>query len=163
MHIYITNNTLSFDGYKVKCAVGKRGIGVKKKEGDLITPKGKFNILGIYYRKDRISRLKSKIKKIIINKRMGWCDDSASKYYNKLITFPFKYSAEKLYKKNNTYDIILVLNYNINPTIKYKGSAIFIHISKNNYQKTKGCIAIKKDVMKKIVNRINNKTKVEIN
>ena len=163
MHIFINNKKLSFSKYRVKCSIGKRGIGIKKREGDKITPRGKFKIDYILYRNDRVSNIDSAIKKRIIKKNMGWCDDPNSKDYNKLIKFPFKYRAEKLYKKNNTYDIILVLNYNINPTIKYKGNAIFIHISKNNYQKTKGCIAIKKDVMKKIVNRINNKTKVEIN
>ena len=64
--------------------------------------------------------------------------------YNKLIKFPFKYSAEKLYITNNIYDIILVLNFNINPIIKNKGSAIFIHIAKKNYKSTEGCIAVSK-------------------
>ena len=61
---------------------------------------------------------------------MGWCDDIRSTKYNKLIKYPFKYSSEKLYRRDNIYDIIVVLNYNINPTIKNRGSAIFIHIQK---------------------------------
>lgn len=61
---------------------------------------------------------------------MGWCDDPNSRYYNKLIRFPFKYRAEKLYKKENIYDAILVINYNTKPVIKGKGSAIFLHIAK---------------------------------
>ena len=93
---------------------------------------------------------------------MGWCDDYKSKKYNKLIKFPFKYHAEKLYKKNNTYDIIVVLNYNMNPVKKNKGSAIFLHIAKKNYQYTEGCIAIKKSDLKKILNVINKKTIVKI-
>ena len=72
---------------------------------------------------------------------MGWCDDPKSKKYNKLIKLPFHISYEKLYKKENIYDIILVLNYNMNPIIKNKGSAIFIHVAKKNYKKTEGCIA----------------------
>ena len=125
--------------YKVKCALGKRGIKNKKKEGDLITPKGNFKIKYVLYRKDRVSNLNTKLKKIAIHKNMGWCDDYKSKKYNKLIKFPFKYHAEKLYKKNNTYDIIVVLNYNMNPVKKNKGSAIFLHIAKKNYQYTEGC------------------------
>ena len=85
-----------------------------------------------------------------------------SKDYNKLVRFPFKYSAEKLYRKDNIYDIILVLNYNLKPIIKNKGSAIFIHVAKKNYKFTKGCIAIKKD-LKKIVKQINKKTIIKIN
>ena len=148
--------------YKVKCALGKRGIKKKKKEGDLITPKGNFKIKYVLYRKDRVSNLNTKLKKIAIHKNMGWCDDYKSKKYNKLIKFPFKYHAEKLYKKNNTYDIIVVLNYNMNPVKKNKGSAIFLHIAKKNYQYTEGCIAIKKNDLKKILNVINKKTIVKI-
>ena len=88
MHIFIKKNYLTYGDYKVKCAVGKRGIGEKKREGDLITPKGVFKIGGIFYRKDKIKSLKTKIKKTIINKNMGWCDDPKSNKYNKLIYYP---------------------------------------------------------------------------
>ena len=84
---------------------------------------------------------------------MGWCDDVKSKYYNKEIKFPFTGSAEKLWRDDNIYDLIVVLNYNINPVIKNKGSAIFLHISKKNYEPTKGCLAIsKKDMIQLILN-----------
>ena len=162
MHIIIKNKKLSINDYKVKCAIGKRGIRVKKKEGDKITPKGKFRVKTILYRKDRVPNLKSKIVKIPIKKNMGWCDDPKSKNYNKLIKFPFKYSAEKLYRNDNTYDIILVLNYNFNPIRKGKGSAIFIHVAKKNYKETLGCVAISKKNLKKLINEINKRTVINI-
>ena len=87
---------------------------------------------------------KTKIKKLVIKKNMGWCNDSRSKNYNKLITFPFRYGYEKLFRPDNIYDVILVLDYNINPIQKNKGSAIFIHIAKKDYRKTEGCVAINK-------------------
>ena len=93
---------------------------------------------------------------------MGWCDDPRSKNYNRLIRLPFKFRSEKLYRKDNVYDIILVLNYNINPIRKAKGSAIFIHISKKNFSPTKGCVAIKKVEIKKLVKKIDRKTIVKI-
>ena len=148
--------------YKVKCAVGKRGIATKKKEGDLITPKGKFKIKYILYRKDRVYSLKTKIKKIIIKKNMAWCDDPKSKYYNQLIKLPSAFSFEKLYKKENIYDIILVLNFNMKPVIKNKGSAIFIHIAKENYKKTEGCVALKKKHLIKILQELERNSKVKI-
>ncbi len=94
---------------------------------------------------------------------MGWCDDPRSKKYNKLVKLPFNYKTEKLYRSNNTYDIVLVLNYNMSPTKKNKGSAIFIHIARKNYKATAGCIAIQKKDMKKIVKKIVKKTLVKIN
>ncbi|MBL6861085.1 MAG: L,D-transpeptidase family protein [Candidatus Pelagibacter bacterium] len=162
MHILINKNYLTYNNYKVKCALGKRGIGNKRREGDFITPKGNFKIKYILYRKDRIKRIQSKIKKIIIKKNMGWCDDPLSKNYNKLIKIPSEYNYEKLYKKDNVYDIILVLNYNMNPVVKNKGSAIFIHVTKANYKKTEGCVAIKKVHLLKIIKELKNNTKIKI-
>ena len=162
MHIKLINKKLYFDKYKVKCAIGKRGISSKKREGDGCTPKGTFKFRGLFYRKDRNLKFKTHLKKTVIKKNMGWCDDVRSKYYNKLIKFPFSYKAERLYKKKNTYDIILIINYNLKPIIKNKGSAIFLHISSKNYGPTKGCIAVSKKDMKKLLKFINNKTKIII-
>ena len=162
MHIIINKNYLTFYKYKVKCAIGKRGIGYKKKEGDLITPKGRYKIKYILYRKDRVKKISSKIKKIAIQKNMGWCDDPKSKNYNKLINLPSTFSFENLYKKENIYDIVIVLNYNMNPIIRNKGSAIFIHVARKNYQKTEGCVAIKKNHLIQIIKRLKRNTKVKI-
>ena len=162
MHILINKKYLIYKNYKAKCCVGKRGIGNKRKEGDLITPKGRYKIKYILYRKDRIKRIQSKIKKIAIKKNMGWCDDPTSQNYNKLTMLPSPYNYEKLYRKQNTYDIILVLNYNMNPIVKNKGSAIFIHVAKKNYKKTNGCVALKKIDLLKIIKKIKSNTKVKI-
>ena len=127
-----------------------------------MTPKGKYKIKYILYRKDRIKKIDSKIKKIAIKKNMGWCNDSKSKNYNRLIKLPSVYNFEKLFKNNNTYDILIVLDYNMNPTIKNKGSAIFIHVAKKNYKKTEGCIALKKNDLLKIIKKLKKNTIVKI-
>ena len=162
MHININKKYLTFKNFKVKCAIGKKGIGLKKIEGDLITPKGSFRVKRVFYRKDRIKYFESKIPKSIIKKNMGWCDDPKSKYYNKLIRLPFSFSFEKLYRKDNIYDLILVLNYNISPIKKNKGSAIFIHIAKKNFSSTKGCVAIRKFELIKLIKYLNKSSKVNI-
>ena len=161
MHILINKNYLTYNKLKLKCAVGKKGIGNKRKEGDLITPKGQFKIKYILYRKDRV-KISTKLKKKIIKKNMGWCDDPRSSHYNKLIRLPFTYKHEKLFKKENTYDIILVLNYNMRPIKKNKGSAIFIHVAKNDFKSTEGCVAIKKIDLIKLIKEIGPNTKVKI-
>ena len=138
------------------------GLTKKKQEGDLKTPRGRFKFLTLMYRKDRINSINSGIKKKIIKKNMGWCDDSKSVNYNKIIKFPFKGSAEKLYLKNNNYDLILALNYNTRPVKKNMGSAIFLHIASKNFKPTKGCIAIKKEDLIKILPFITNKTFIYI-
>jgi L,D-peptidoglycan transpeptidase YkuD (ErfK/YbiS/YcfS/YnhG family) len=154
---------LKYKNFKFKCALGKAGIGKKGIEGDNITPKGVFRIVKIYYRKDRLKKLSSKFTLIEITKSMGWCDDPKSKKYNQRIRLPTKYSHEILYRRENIYDLILVLNYNMKPTIKNKGSAIFIHVAKKNYKKTAGCISLKKADLIYLVKEIKNNTKVIIN
>jgi L,D-peptidoglycan transpeptidase YkuD (ErfK/YbiS/YcfS/YnhG family) len=162
MHILIKKKKIYYNNYRIKCAIGKRGIGIKKKEGDLITPIGQFKIKYILYRNDRIKRLNTHFKQFVITKKMGWCNDPRSKKYNKIIKLPFNYNFEKLYRKDNIYDVILVLNYNINPIRKNKGSAIFIHVAKNNYKSTEGCVAIKKIELLKILKDVNKNTKIKI-
>jgi len=153
---------LKYKNFKFRCALGKGGIKQKEREGDFITPKGKFKLIKIYYRSDRIKKINSTLKKIKIKKNMGWCDDVSSNYYNKQIKINKKISHEKLHRKDNVYDIIVVLNYNLNPIIKGKGSAIFLHVAKKNYNKTQGCIALKKNELLSLISKIKKNTQIRI-
>jgi L,D-peptidoglycan transpeptidase YkuD (ErfK/YbiS/YcfS/YnhG family) len=154
---------LKYKNLKFRCATGKSGIGKKSKEGDNFTPIGIYKIVKIYYRSDRIKKILSKFKSFQITKNMGWCNDPKSDKYNKLIIRPYEYCHEKLYRKDNIYDLILVLNYNMRPTVKNKGSAIFIHVARKNYRKTAGCIGLKKNNLIKLIKKIDKKVKVIIN
>jgi L,D-peptidoglycan transpeptidase YkuD (ErfK/YbiS/YcfS/YnhG family) len=154
---------LIFKNLKFRCSVGKAGIKNKKKEGDNITPKGIFKLLKLYYRADKIKKIDTELKKIKIKKNMGWCDDPKSRHYNKVIKIPNNFSYEKLYRNDNIYDLIIVLSYNISPTIKNKGSAIFMHIAKDKYLPTQGCIALKKIHLIKILKEIKLNTLIKIN
>ena len=162
MNIIIKKHLLLYKGYKLKCCIGKSGLTTRKKEGDLATPKGLFKLGLLYYRKDRIKTLKCKLKKKVIKKNMGWCDDVRSKKYNKEISFPFKYRAEKLYRIDRIYDIFINIKYNQSPIIKGKGSAIFLHLSNKKYKATKGCVAILKKDFLKILPLIKKNTKILI-
>ena len=93
---------------------------------------------------------------------MGWCDDSKSKKYNKKINFPFKYGAEKLYRSDKIYDLLITIKYNTSPVIKEKGSGIFLHITNDRYKATKGCIAISKKNFLTILPLIDKNTKISI-
>ena len=162
MNIIIKNCLLLYKGYKLKCSIGKMGTTNSKKEGDLSTPKGLFKLGILYYRKDRIKLIKCKIKKKVIKKSMGWCNDTRSKKYNREISFPFRYKSEKLYRSDKVYDIFINIKYNYSPTYKGKGSAIFLHLANKKYRATKGCIAIQKKDFLKILPLVNNNTKILI-
>ena len=162
MNLLLKKKFIYFGHYKIKCAIGKRGITNKKVEGDKCTPRGRFKFKYILFRKKRISKIRSKLKLIPIKKNFGWCDDVRSKSYNKLIKFPFKYQAEKLYLKKNIYDIIVVLDFNLKPIKKGRGSAIFLHISTKNYSPTLGCVAISKSNIKKLISKIDKNSFLKI-
>ena len=153
---------LFFNKKKYRCALGLSGIKKNKIEGDGATPSGTYKLIKLYYRKDKINFIKSNITKKIIKKNTGWCDDVKSRFYNKEIKLPNKYSHERFYRNDNIYDIIGVLNYNINPIIKGRGSAIFIHIAKRKLTSTKGCVALKKKDLIYILSKIKKNTKIKI-
>ena len=152
---------LIVDEFKFKCSIGKKGLKSKKKEGDHCTPIGVFKIGKVYYRPDRVKKPDTILKTKTITKNMGWCDDPYNKNYNKEIFLSKKNKGEILFRKDNTYDILIVIEYN---TIKIKpfiGSAIFIHLTKN-YSPTKGCIALKKNDLLILLKIINKKSKIKI-
>ena len=152
---------LIVDDFIFKCAIGKRNLSSRKKEGDKTTPKGLFSLGKLYYRADRVKKPLTKITTKIIKKNMGWCDDINSKFYNKIMKINKKIKHEKLFRKDNLYDYLIVINYNIGKIKKNKGSAIFVHLTKN-YKPTAGCVALKKKDFIILAKLINNKTKVKI-
>lgn len=153
---------LIFKNFKFRCSLGKNGISNKKKEGDGITPRGTFKLTKLFYREDKIKNIRTNIKRVKIKKNMGLCDDPKSKFYNKLVKLPSKFSHEKLYRKDNIYNIAVVLDYNLNPIIKNKGSAIFIHVTKKNYKGTQGCIGLKQKELIKLIRVVKRNQKIRI-
>ena len=162
MQLILKNkNTLLLDEFKFKCSIGKNGSTLNKIEGDKKTPKGVYSLGPLFYRKDKFKKPETKLKKISIKRNMGWCDDINSKNYNKLIKIDKKTKHEKLFRKNITYDLLIPINYNTDKPIRKKGSAIFIHLTKN-YKKTLGCIALKENDLLTLLKIINRKTKIKI-
>jgi L,D-peptidoglycan transpeptidase YkuD (ErfK/YbiS/YcfS/YnhG family) len=162
MIIVKRSENLLFKKLKFKCSLGKNGVTKNKVEGDKCTPSGVYRLKQVFYRADRINKITTNLKKIKIKKNMGWCDDPSSKRYNRLIKIPYKFSHEKLYRKDHIYDIVVILNYNMNPVVKKKGSAIFMHITKKNYLKTLGCIALKKNDLLEILNKVKKDNIIKI-
>ena len=163
MTIFVKNkHTLQIDEFKFKCCVGKKGLTKYKKEGDKKTPKGKFQIEHLYFRKDRLEKPLTSLKCIKIKKNMGWCNDVKSpKMYNKLFKIEKKIKPEKLNRKDYKYDLMIPIKYNFISPIVGKGSCIFIHLTKN-YKPTAGCIGLKKKDFLVMLKLINKNTKIKI-
>jgi len=162
MQIIVKNkDTLLYDEFIFKCSTGKKGVTSKKIEGDEKTPRGTYSLGPVYFRKDRLSKPLTKLKTIQIKKNLGWCDDINSKFYNQPIKINKRIRHEKLFRKNKNYDLLIPIKYNTTNPIKNKGSAIFLHLTKN-YKKTIGCVALKKKDMLLLLKLINRKTKIKI-
>ena len=162
MLIHLKNkDKLSVDDFKFRCCIGKSGTKKIKIEGDNATPKGIFTLGTLYYRKDRVKKPVTNLKTKIIKSNLGWCNDPMHMFYNKEIKIQKKIRHEKLYRKDQKYDYFLVINYNIKKTFPNKGSAIFLHLTKN-YHQTAGCIALKKNDFLILLKLINKKTKIKI-
>ncbi len=162
MTIIIKNkHTLLFDDFIFKCCVGKNGFAKNKIEGDKKTPIGIYSLENIYFRKDKVLKPVSDIKCVEIKKDMKWCDDINSKYYNKKTNRNSKFRYEKLFRNDYKYDYLIPIKYNWNKPKPRKGSAIFIHLTKN-YQPTNGCIALSKKDFLILAKLINKNTKIKI-
>tara|TARA_B100000886_G_scaffold323994_1_gene268265 strand:- start:1421 stop:1909 length:489 start_codon:yes stop_codon:yes gene_type:complete len=152
----INKNKLIVDEFIFQCCIGKNGITNNKIEGDFKTPKGKFNLGDLFYKYKKDVK-ESNLNKKKIKKNMGWCNNINSKNYNKLIKISKNEKYEKIFRKDYKYDLMIPIEYNYKKVIPNKGSAIFLHITKN-YKGTAGCIALsKKDflIMIKILNKKN--------
>ena len=163
MKITLKNKyTLKIDDFKFKCCVGKNGLKKNKIEGDKYTPKGTFKLGTLYYRKDRVKKPITSLKIKKIKKNMGWCNDSKNKFYNQEIKVNKNIKHEKLFRKDYKYNYLLVIEYNTKKIKLNKGSAIFIHLTKN-FKATAGCIALLQKDFLIMVKLINKKSTIKIN
>ena len=166
-NIYVNCNNkqniayLIFERKKIRCLIGKNGIGRKNREGDLKTPKGTYKIRRIYYRKDKFLNLKSGIPIFKLKKNDKWCVDSKSKRYNSYFRKNINCSYESLFRDDEVYDLILVLDYNLDKIKKFKGSAIFLHCI-GDKKFTEGCVSIEKHSLKNIIKKLSPLSKVII-
>ena len=163
MKITLKNKyTLKVDDFKFKCCIGKNGVKKNKVEGDKCTPEGIFKLGTLYYRKDRVNKPATNLKIKNIKKNMGWCNDSKNKLYNQEIKVNKNIKCEKLYRKDYKYDYLLVIEYNTKKIKPNKGSAIFIHLTKN-FKTTAGCIALLQKDFLIMTKLINKKSTIKIN
>ena len=163
MKITLKNKyTLKVDDFKFKCCIGKNGVKKNKVEGDKCTPNGIFKLGTLYYRKDRVNKPTTNLKIKNIKKNMGWCNDSKNKLYNQEIKVNKNIKHEKLFRKDYKYDYLLVIEYNTKKIKPNKGSAIFIHLTKN-FKPTAGCIGLLQKDFLIMTKLINKKSTIKIN
>jgi L,D-peptidoglycan transpeptidase YkuD (ErfK/YbiS/YcfS/YnhG family) len=156
------DGTLIWQGKTYRCALGKNGLRHDKKERDNATPVGRYAIRRVLYRPDKISGIETGLDTCALEADDGWCDDPAHPEYNTPVKLPFTASHEVLWRDDHIYDIIVILGHNDDPPIPGKGSAIFFHLARENYEGTEGCIAVKLEDMLEILKSLPSGEFMEI-
>ncbi len=145
---------LTIGSLALPCAIGASGVTHRKREGDKATPAGSVRLLRGYYRPDRASRPRCAIPLRPLVTDLGWCDQPGTPLYNRPATLPIRASHEKLWRSDQLYDVVFVLDYNIAPRRDARGSAIFFHCAKPDLAPTLGCIALRPADMRRLLPRL---------
>jgi L,D-peptidoglycan transpeptidase YkuD (ErfK/YbiS/YcfS/YnhG family) len=151
---------LAYGNLQFPAAVGKGGMRARKREGDGATPLGVWRLLWAYYRPDRVARPKTALPLQPLRRDFGWCDAPADRNYNRKVALPYPASAERLWRDDRLYDVIVVLDYNLEPRAKGRGSAIFLHVARPGLAPTEGCIALKYEHLLRLLAALKPKASV---
>ena len=154
---------ISLGSKLIPCVFGRNGVTYQKREGDGCTPKGHFRLLKVFYKPGVVVRPNTTLPVQPLHKNYGWCDDPESTMYNKLVKIPFDASYEKLWRSDKLYNYIVVLDFNIRPVIKGKGSAIFFHVAAKDFTPTEGCIAVSEKHILQILEYLDSNSTILIN
>jgi L,D-peptidoglycan transpeptidase YkuD (ErfK/YbiS/YcfS/YnhG family) len=133
---------LRWEGHTYRCALGRTGVRVDKREGDGATPAGRFPLRRVLYRRDRLSTPTTLLPVAPLTPEDGWCDDTADPQYNRPVRLPYAGRHEELWRADTLYDVIVVVGHNDAPVIAGMGSAIFMHVASADYRPTQGCVAL---------------------
>jgi len=125
-----------------RCAIGRGGLGEKGGEGDGITPVGRWSMRRVLYRADRMEKPATALPCQAIAPDDGWCDDPADPAYNRPVRLPYPASHETMTRDDQLYDVVVVLAHNDDPVVPGAGSAIFLHVARDDYGPTEGCVAL---------------------
>jgi L,D-peptidoglycan transpeptidase YkuD (ErfK/YbiS/YcfS/YnhG family) len=150
-----SRGVLTYKNLHFPAALGRGGMRARKKEGDGATPLGAWACVKVYYRPDRVRRPQTTLHAEPLRANIGWCDAPNDRNYNRKVTLPYAASAETLWRDDHLYDVIVVLDYNLMPRSRGRGSAIFLHVARLSLSPTEGCIAIKREHLHRLLHALS--------
>jgi len=144
------------------CALGRGGISSNKREGDGATPLASMRILSGYYRSEHVAARRTKLCMTPIAASLGWCEVPEDRNYNRPVRIPYGASHETMRREDRLYDYCLVLDWNISPRRRGRGSAIFLHLARPGFTPTQGCVAVSAKVMARLLPRLSDRTVLRV-
>jgi L,D-peptidoglycan transpeptidase YkuD (ErfK/YbiS/YcfS/YnhG family) len=153
---------LLLDGSAIPVALGRGGIKANKFEGDGGTPRGTFRPLKLWWRADRHGRPRAKLPTRPIAASDAWCEDPSSRHYNRAIKLAADAPGDRLMRGDHLYDFVVEIDHNTRPTISKRGSAVFLHLARDGFQPTAGCVAMTRASMLRLLKRLGTTTRIRI-
>ncbi|TPQ42187.1 L,D-transpeptidase catalytic domain protein [Bradyrhizobium guangdongense] len=146
----------------IPVALGRGGILANKREGDGGTPKGSFRPRQLWWRGDRHSRPKTFLPVRTIKPEDAWCEDPGDRHYNQPIRLEREQGGDRLTRADHLYDFIIEIDHNTRPRIPGRGSAVFLHLARDNFGPTAGCVSMTRQAMLQLLRRMGPRTKIII-
>ncbi|HEV7409176.1 MAG TPA: L,D-transpeptidase family protein [Bradyrhizobium sp.] len=153
---------LTIAGLTTPVALGRGGIRADKREGDGATPKGTFRPRQLWWRADRHPRPRTLLPVRAIGPEDAWCEDPASRHYNQPVRLDGTRGGDRLRRADRLYDFIIEIDHNTSPCIKGRGSAVFLHLARDNFGPTAGCVSMTKSAMLRLLQRLGPDTRIVI-
>ncbi|WP_275198091.1 L,D-transpeptidase family protein [Bradyrhizobium sp. CSA207] len=146
----------------IPVALGRGGILANKREGDGGTPRGSFHPRQLWWRGDRHSRPQTFLPARTITSEDGWCEDPGNRHYNQPVRLGREQGGDRLKRADHLYDFIIEIDHNTRPRIAGRGSAVFLHLARDNFGPTAGCVSMTKAAMLQLLRRLGPRTKIII-
>ena len=143
-------------------ALGRSGIKADKREGDGGTPRGRFHPLRLWWRADRLPRPRTLLPVRRIGRNDAWCEDPNDRHYNRPVRLERGRSGDRLRREDRLYDFIVEIDHNSSPRIAGRGSAVFLHLARENFAPTAGCVSMTPSAMLRLLRRLGPRTKIVI-
>jgi L,D-peptidoglycan transpeptidase YkuD (ErfK/YbiS/YcfS/YnhG family) len=157
-----TRGLVRLGGLAFPCALGRSGRSVRKREGDGATPVGRWRLTAVLYRPDHGRRPATRLPVRPISPHDGWCDAPADRNYNRPVQHPYPASAERLWRDDGLYDLVVVLSHNARPRVRGAGSAVFLHLARVGYRPTEGCIALRREHLMRLLGRLGAGARIRV-
>jgi L,D-peptidoglycan transpeptidase YkuD (ErfK/YbiS/YcfS/YnhG family) len=146
----------------VPCALGHAGIKALKREGDMATPRGRFRLRAVFYNPTRGARPNTSLTLRATRRTDGWCDSPSDRNYNRHVPLPYAERAERLWRDDGLYDVVVVLGYNDVPRVRNRGSAVFLHLARPGFLATEGCIALRGADLRRVLQAVSRRSEINL-
>jgi L,D-peptidoglycan transpeptidase YkuD (ErfK/YbiS/YcfS/YnhG family) len=158
-----TRGWLTAGPFRFPVALGRSGIKANKREGDGATPRGRFRLRRLWWRADRGPRPRTLLPVRRISSSDAWCEDPNDRRYNRPVQLPPKKGGDRLWRADHLYDLVIELDHNTRPRIAGRGSAVFVHIAREGFKPTAGCVALRRNELRELLKCVGPRTKIVVN